>query len=370
MNRRIDRIADEAATWFTRAREADFSRDEREELAAWLAASAEHVREYLSCSTIAHDLANTFEIDDVENLVALAREAASDTNVIAFRDTDTDAPANQSRLRPARIRTRTWLGLLATAVGIAMTAILAYIPLKTPDPNRYATGTGEQRSFRLEDGSLVILNAQSTLKVRYEDRYREIRLLTGEAMFDVVKDPARPFYVITEQAIIHAIGTQFNVRHRGAGTSVTVVEGVVEVQPTPEIQFGPGAEFSGVRGAYYGSSGQNAAVPTARLDVGQQARIDGDEVLVSTVDVQKAVSWRERNIVFDAQALQNVVAEFNLFNEQKIVVRDPDLAERAISGAFNADDRKSFTLFLQEVGLASPERQADGTIVLRAPKRE
>ena len=82
-------------------------------------------------------------------------------------------------------------------------------------------------------------------------------------------------------------------------------------------------------------------------------------------NVRKATAWRERRLVFEAWALEDVVAEFNLYNDQQFVVDDADLATHAISGAFSADDRESFALFLSEAGLALSETRADGTIVLR-----
>jgi ferric-dicitrate binding protein FerR (iron transport regulator) len=106
-----------------------------------------------------------------------------------------------------------------------------------------------------------------------------------------------------------------------------------------------------------------------RLTVGQQAKVPprAGRVAVTEIKTDKATSWRERRLVFDSWALSAVVAEFNLYNEQRIEVQDAGLAEQSISGVFSADDRVSFVLFLAEADLAVAQTRADGTIVLRSP---
>ena len=72
--------------------------------------------------------------------------------------------------------------------------------------------------------------------------------------------------------------------------------------------------------------------------------------------------------MFDSWQVADVVAEFNLYSDTGIVIEDPDLASRSISGAFDADDPDSFGLFLSEAGLALTIQRADGAMVLRRPR--
>lgn len=376
MSRRLDRIKDEAALWFVRVQDPDFAASDGEEFASWLAASAEHVQAYLSVASVTHDIREVAAAYDVDELVELAREAADEQNVVALLGPDASLALSADEEHPGgalaaaatagKVRRRRPM-LWATAAGAVLAVVgvtLGLLQLAAPDPGLYTTGVGEQVSFPLGDGSVVTLNAQSTLRVAYGDAFRDVRLIAGEAMFDVEKDPNRAFRVITDRAVIEAIGTQFNVRNRGGDTTVTVVEGIVDVRSTPGRSASPGAVAQQPDAA----GPPPAALHPRRLTVGQQARVTGGEVAVSEANVQRATSWRERRLVFEAWALADVVAEFNLYNDQQFVIDDPDLATRAISGAFSADDRESFALFLSEAGLATSETLADGTIVLSDPR--
>lgn len=365
MSRRQDRITEEAATWFVQARDPDFSSDDRKELASWLAASAEHVKEYLSLAAVSCEIGDAAMEYDVDELVAMARDASYGADVVALPGPEAaprdDESAASVRKNTERTRRRGRPFIWAAAATILVAAALSTFYFSAPEVDLYVTGVGEQASFPLGDGSIVSLNAHSTLRVEFSDEWRDVRLISGEAMFDVAKDPNRPFRVVTEGAVIQAVGTQFNVRYRGADTTVTVVEGIVDVQSTS------GPSDSG------GASAQvptpNAAEPASTqgtlLRVGQQARVASGEVAVIETNVQEATSWRERRLVFEARPLADVVNEFNLYNDDQFVISDAALANRAISGVFGADDRESFVLFLSEAGLADYETRDDGTIVLR-----
>ncbi len=375
MSRRTDRITDEAALWYVKAQDPGFSTGDREELASWLAASAEHVREYLSVAAVTQDVRELAGAFDVDELLRLAQASADEANVVSLPDADVQV---RSRVRsevsdpdppkPTEVVRRRRLAVRSVAAALAIVAFLGIFYLNAPRADLYTTGIGEQLSFLLDDGSVVTLNAQSRLRVVYTDTSRDIHLTAGEAMFDVVGDPDRPFRVITERAVIQAIGTQFNVRHRGSGTTVTVVEGIVDVQLVPNPRSPPG-EVGEAPGESPAESSSVVSRPT-RLKVGQQARVSSGEVAVVDTNVQKTTSWRERRLVFDSWMLADVVDEFNLYNDQRIVIMDADLATRSISGAFSADDRDSFALFLSAAGIALSENRADGTIVLHPPRRD
>ena len=382
MSRRIDRITDEAALWYVKAQDPGFSASDREELASWLAASAEHVKEYLSVAAVTQDVRELAGAFDVDALLRLAQASADEANVVSLPDVGVQVDAVQvdslpdaeiqRRSRPAvpestkPSEARRWRPVVwSMAVTLTAVAVVGLVYLKLPRDDLYTTGVGEQVSFLLDDGSVVTLNARSRLRVVYTDTSRDIHLTAGEAMFDVVGDSDRPFRVITERAVIRAIGTQFNVRHRGSDTTVTVVEGIVDVQLVPNPRSPPG-EVGEAPDESAAALSSGVSQPT-RLEVGQQARVSSGAVAVVDTNIQKTMSWRERRLTFDAWTLADVVEEFNLYNDQHIVVIDADLAARSISGAFSADDRGSFALFLSEAGIASFESRADGTIMLYPP---
>jgi len=340
-----DRIIDEAADWFVRLQDTDVSTEDREAFSDWLSASSEHVREYLALANMHAEIAEASGTVNSNELIDVAR-AASPQNVIPLREPVAAssrgfALAAQSSIpRVARRRSRVW--------GIALLA-LVFVLWWHPDDNAapYVTGIGEQKSFPLADGSVITLNAVSSVQVHFNNHFRDVQLLSGEALFTVAKNPNRPFRVLINDGVIQAVGTQFNVYHRGDGTTVTVVEGTVRV--------------SG------GLSAANA-VNWVPVKAGQRAHVGAKTAPIIVNDTDPAVdtSWRERRLVFQARPLSEVVAEFNLYNATALVISDPRLAQVRVSGSFYTNDPRSFALFLQEAKLAKQQDES-GRIVLLAP---
>ena len=365
MSTHRDRMTDHAALWFVRAQDPDFSSADREEFASWLAGSAEHVLEYLSLAAVSRDIRESLENLDVDALVALARRSGDEHNVVAML-----TPGSACGTEPAESKDRTrrpavWAG----AAGFLIAVLAGSWLFSGSRTVEYSTVAGEQVSFALPDGSVVILNARSLVEVNYTQLERTVRLVTGEALFDVEKDSDRPFRVVTERAMIQALGTSFNVRHRGERTTVTVVEGIVDVRSLdgPQHDAGSGPKPGDDADTRTGWPKKTSSV---RLTAGQQVYMDSQTVGVTVTDanVAKTTSWRERRLVFEAKALSDVVSEFNLYTGRPIVIEDSDLASILISGAFDADDPESFALFLSRAGIAVVDQNARSSIVLRPPQ--
>ncbi len=372
MSARRNRITDEAALWLAQAQDSDFPKAAREEFASWLAASSEHVQEYLSLVAISRDFREVFAPMDADALVALARESGKQGNVVELPGAEARLAAKSSGPGKRLRRKQVWAGAAALLIAAAAGLFFA------SGPTVYSTGIGEQASFSLQDGSVVVLNAQSSLELDYTQSERTARLASGEALFNVKEDPARPFQVVTELALIRAVGTSFNVRQRDGKTAVTVVAGIVDVQSLDawrdDEETRPNREgaarLPGGGGAAAGGNAPAGGGGLVRLTAGQQARIEEQAAGVVVIDanIETATSWRERRLVFESRALSEVAAEFNLYSNARIVIGNADLAAKLISGAFDADDPESFALFLAAADIAVAERRPGGTLLLRPAK--
>ena len=372
MNESHDRIKDKAAHWFVRAQEPGLSSAERAEFARWLSGSPDHVLEYLSFAAVSQDIRTTLPETDIDALLALARASGDAHNVVTMPSVFLDASAGPGRSR------RRWgrYGIWPAAASVLVAAAVALWLVLTSGSFAHSTGIGEQSSFSLEDGSVVILNAQSTLNFDFTRSERNARLIAGEALFIVAKDEDRPFQVVTERAIIRAVGTSFNVRDRGENTTVTVVQGIVDVRPLPAFPQRMEGNARSMEAAP--EPGGEAVLPRdppdasgpVRLSVGQQGRVIGQTVEIAAVEteIEKATLWRERRLVFKNRALSEVVEEFNLYNRERMTIGDAGLASNLISGAFDADDLDSFVLFLSVTGIAVADRRPGGGFVLRVPE--
>lgn len=363
-HRRQDVIAEEAAGWFMALQDADSSSKER--FTAWLKTSPEHVNEFLAVAALWDALPEVSSQPSIEELIALAE---SDANVVALSGPGSLAPTvppNAPEREHGSKTRKVWVGLAAAATVAAILIGGALTLLPPPvDPNLYTTAIGEQTSLPLADGSLVTLNTQSKLRVEYSEAYRDIYLNQGEALFDVAKDTERPFRVITEYAVVTAVGTQFNVRSDADDVTVTVVEGIVDVaRPSSVTSSGSGAQLPATSSA--GSLTPVVSEPT-RLRVGQQARVDvrSGEVAVVDTAVETATAWQQRRLVFDSLSLKEVIDEFNRYNDPPLLIDDRSLEILPISGVFRSNDRESFVAFLAQMQLAEAHTRTDGTIMLR-----
>ena len=189
----------------------------------------------------------------------------------------------------------------------------------------YATNVGELKKVVLEDGSLITLNTQTELHVQYTRERRDIRLIRGEAMFTVAHDAKRPFAVQVGEWTAVAIGTAFAVRRLGGPTTdVTVTQGVVQLLPRDTKASEAQPRLTANQKALLGADGK--------------AEVDS----VSDTEIGKRLAWRTRIVVFTGEPLGQALVEINRYNRNRIVVDDPELAERRIVGVFSTSDTKTF----------------------------
>lgn len=304
------KLAEEAALWVMKLGEQPDAQSRRE-FFDWVRQSPKHMEEFM----LARAVSTQFNGMDPQRQIQIDPEALAslrEESVVALDR----APAAVRRAGNKGMR---WLSGLAAALTIV---VAGWWTLGAPLPaHTYATGTGDQQSLKLPDGSLMQLNAHSRVEVRFLRHEREIRLLAGEALFTVESDRARPFRVKAGTATIEALGTQFNVYRRDENTQVSVVEGAVRiVQPLS---------------------------PPVRLDAGAEANITSKTIRPALKpDIPKAVAWRSRRLVFHGDRLEDVAREFNRYNRNPITLEGPQIADRQISGVFDADDPRPLIDFL------------------------
>ena len=202
---------------------------------------------------------------------------------------------------------------------------------------RFTTQHGEQLSRSLADASVLHLNTDTSVTVRFDRTSRWITIERGQAFFEVAHDVKRPFRVIAGSAEVVAVGTKFDVYLQTGSALVTVVEGRVDVGSIAQLSS---AEIE--RAATRGS---------IRLGAGQQIRVLQGELppQAARVDTQSATAWLRRQIAFDHEPLAVVAAEFNRYGAAPIEIETPALRDRPISGVFAADDAESFVAFLRSL---------------------
>jgi transmembrane sensor len=397
------RMAEAAADWLMRLESegcqchAGFSE--------WLMESPQHVREFLAVTSLSRRLGEVDPLRTMDVEALIAKCSANVTRVAprieALRD-DCVMPAagEQSPASGQRRAQRKWR-VAGSAAAVALLALAMMLPGRS-GTKVYATAMGEQRTFKLPDGSLIYLNTLSRAEVRFSAGTRNVRLLKGEALFVVEQDATRPFRVLTDDAIVQAVGTQFNVRRLENGIVVSVVEGRVrlttasaEPEGSARSPAAAGLERSShlsatERPADAASSAAtrgttDAAWPSMRsassaepmretvggmpllLDAGQEARTrhDGQFVRSAMADIGASIAWRQRRLSFREDTLADVAAEFNRYNVLQIRVVGNDLMRRQLTGSFNADNPQNLIRFLEKDESLQIE-QSNEVVVIRA----
>ena len=324
-------VAREAAEWLVVLSDSECTREEREEFVAWLRCSNLHVEEFLRISELTKALSNyarkrAFWPDDsVADLIARAR-AGDFEGVVRI-----GAPRSHAAEVSGRSTRGRWRPRLAVAASLAIILLTVGVIAGMFDWGwkTYATSVGEMRSITLGDGSVVELNTRSRLRVRFTANERRLQLLAGEAIFNVAKNPHRPFLVLAGSTEIVAMGTQFNVDAHDPSTVVTVLEGRVRVTNNTDIQSPIDRQIELARG-------EQAVIAKHR-----------PPMRIGAADIAKATAWTERRLFFEGATLADVATEFARYNDRVIRINGDVLAAKRITGVFNSTDQSTFVEFLR-----------------------
>lgn len=328
-------IAAQAAEWFTALEEDPVA--DRTAFAEWLTRSPLHVQEFLNISAVHRMFEN---LDPEGRLDVDAMLAAAPDQVVRLPA----AFVRHSRRESHQSRRAQWLAGLAA--GLAMLVGAWWLHSAVLGGQHYATIVGEQRTLPLADGSLVYLNTGSEVAVKYSTATRDVRLDQGEALFSVESNPKQPFRVHAGDAIIQAVGTQFNVRRDARGTQTSVVEGTVLVTDAMGSQV--------------------------KITVGESVNLDQDGAIVarSHIDADRVTAWRQRRLVFEEDTLADIAAEFNRYNSAlKIRIEGADIGARRFTGTLDADNPQSLLRLLTEADDLAFEKKAGELVIHPWPER-
>jgi len=228
----------------------------------------------------------------------------------------------QGRARPnATVSALAGMGVLC-AVIVATVYFLRDDTLKT--------GPAEQRTVQLSDGTEVALNANSRLIVRYDTQVRRVILLSGEALFTVIKHQRRPFIVVIGDRKVVAVGTSFVVRREdpsGSAFAVTLVEGRVAIEPISWPNVLPAVPVTGLK----------------LLNPGERLRFEGESAATEdSPSIERVTAWQRGQLIFDDTSLSEAAAEFNRYGTQKLAIDGHGLGKLRVGGVFRIGDPSSF----------------------------
>jgi transmembrane sensor len=360
--RRLETLhAQQASAWLESLRRPNSGAEAR--FVSWLKESPRNVRDFLIMLSLDQALSQ-IDAERVRNIETLVARAHPCPARLPLRDGAPAADSRAPRRRPlaalAGLSSRRRLGAVAAGLLITAVGTWAWFLHTRSGWTQFETATGEQRTFELPDGSVVYLNTHSHVAIRFAAHAREVRLLNGEALFRVHHDTSRPFRVSTDDAVVQAVGTQFDVYRREDGTVISVIEGRVKVMPA----------LSSAASAPAGASEGSAAAlpqkaPSRMLAASQEARVShaGSVSIREVSNVTDSVAWRERRLIFNEQTLGQIVGEFNRYRSDPIRLEGAEVSARTYTGVFDADDADSLVQVLARDPALSVEQSPAGIVV-------
>lgn len=186
-----------------------------------------------------------------------------------------------------------------------------------------STPNGGQYKIKLDDGTLVFLNAASSLHypLTFERTTKRVVQLTGEAYFEVAKDTDKPFYVQTGSQELRVLGTHFMVSAYADEQVIktTLLEGSVELKANNEKQV---------------------------LKPADQTSWDGGKFETKRVDVDEETAWLHNEFVFNNESLESIMKKMSRWYDCEVEFQDAQLKNELFQGVVNRFDKMSKVLAL------------------------
>ena len=246
----------------------------------------------------------------------------------------------------SRRQALTWTGGAVAAasliaLGVAMPAAGAVI----------STERGEIRLAPLKDGSTVLLNTETRIRVKYSKGERFVTLLKGEAYFSVARDESRPFIVEVNGRRLSTAQAGFRVRKLDQDpVDVLVNQGQVDV-------IAPNQAASATNWALQANT---------RLTLSNSVNGPAEHPQpIAPEAVTRELAWREGKLAFEGETLKQAADTFARYSDTRIQIRDPGLAREPVTGLFAANDPVGFSDAIARVFDARLERDGDDVVLTR-----
>lgn len=324
-------IVSEACAWIVQIEEGDLTSADQVAFKEWINRSPVHKSE----------------------ITRLAR-FSSELNILTDMKPSLDeAMLHKRKMRKSGIRGKAVLPLIMASISVVVLMFSglfvddSIMPLPEYEPSFYATQIGGQQDITLSDGSVVKLNTNTEVEVDFNAKRRKIRLIKGEAFFQVAHNPNRPFLVYAGDKVVRAVGTAFIVRNLTEKFEVTVTEGRVELKTDLlNSVIKPVATISAAT-----EHAKPRIVDPIAIEAGETITyaIVSAVVMVTPVkinrvekitkrEIERELSWQDGLLEFSDTPLNEVIADLSRYTSLKIEISDPELRNLKFGGLFRTDE--------------------------------
>lgn len=311
-----DRAEGEATTWLVRLSDGQGDAELRAAFEAWRTASPLNAESW-ERARLAYDLIGKREPRHKDHWQPYAERRQQARSLPSAHPSAPQGSPVPDRAPPAsRLRPRRAIAGLAAAACIALLAGMFLPALLVRLQADVVTNTAELRSLALEDGSRVSLAPESAIEMAFVAGERRVRLIKGNAFFDVSPDEAHPFRVEAGEAAVTVLGTAFEVRRGEGGTFVAVEHGRVRVD---DLRAEPRASNT--------------------LQAGEWTRVPRTgPVLRGALKPDDIAPWRYGKLVALNRRAGDVVDDLRRYYPGIIVVQGRAFADRRVSGIYDLND--------------------------------
>ncbi|MGD2132164.1 MAG: FecR domain-containing protein [Maricaulaceae bacterium] len=342
-------VEEQAAEWIVRFDDGEATAEDRVALRVWLDQSDHHRATFERLAA----LWGAMDIVEELNDYAEADETA------ALREAD-DRRRRSTHARRAVITAAAASLLLAAAAGVSYRALQS---ARSLHEGVYEAALGERRVVDLSDGSFIELNTNSRVEVSYSQDARNVRLVRGEAYFDVAPNPRRPFSVSAGAGRVTAVGTAFTVRLIDETANVVVSEGRVRLSAKVADAAEPGDAGDAQPDADLGEigAGQNAVIGESGIE--RVGRIEPDAL-------SRELSWREGMLAFSGEPLSEVVEDLSRYSDISIEFADASVQNLPVAGYFRIGEVDAMFEALEIMADVEVERPAPNVIRLSSAREQ
>jgi transmembrane sensor len=250
--------------------------------------------------------------------------------------------AGPPRKRPwqSSFRIAAVASLLVVAIGAG-----AALYFREPEMQTFSTPVGGRKILTLLDGSQIELNTNTVVEIGTGENQRHVKLLQGEAFFQVHHDAGHIFMVAAAGHRVTDLGTKFVMRAHGQSLEVTLLEGKASLEPDN------------------GRVGEPLI-----LKPGDVAFANGRSVTLEKRpgrQLDESIAWRKGLLIFDNTSLAEAAAEFNRYNSAKITLSGIDGKLFKLNGAIRVNDREEFSRLARNLFGLKVEQRGNETVIRR-----
>jgi len=231
-------------------------------------------------------------------------------------------------IHPTKVKSLQRRSFIFRIAGIFLILVMAFAGWKMWNPvslQMVTTDFGKTKTLQLQDGSEVMLNANSSIRFAKNWDGKEFRevWLEGEAFFKVAHSDQQKFIVHTEKGKIEVLGTEFNVIQRNVFLEVTLISGKVQLELPNATKI--------------------------NMQPNDQVRINNQTIDQTQIEVKTVIDWKDNKMIFKNASIQNIIHRIENNFGWQVELKNQEILKRKINASIPENNPKLLLEALSEI---------------------